>query len=237
MYEFISGFGIVILYFIICASSALLLRYFVHVPTEVFRKILHCILLGSLFCWILGFSSWWSAALSSFGFAVVVYPILAFLERFKGYSRLLTERKGGEIKRSLLVVFTMFTVVICVCWGYFGDRMLVLASVFAWGYGDAAAALVGKRFGRHGIKGKYVEGRKSLEGTISMFTVSFLCVLAILLVRGNMNWYGYIIVSVITAAVSAVVELYTPNGMDTITCPLAAMTVLLPLVYLFGGIV
>ena len=39
-----------------------------------------------------------------------------------------------------------------------------------------------------------------------------------------------------TAAVSAAVELYTPNGMDTITCPLAAMAVLLPLVALFGGI-
>ena len=39
----------------------------------------------------------------------------------------------------------------------------------------------------------------------------------------------------LAAAVSALVELYTPNGMDTFTCPMAAMAVLLPLVALFGG--
>jgi phytol kinase len=115
-----------------------------------------------------------------------------------------------------------------------GQRYLVVASVAAWGLGDAAAALVGKRFGRRYIEGKRVEGRKSLEGTIAMFVVSFLSVLAVLLARGSLEWYGYVPVSAATAVVSAVVELYTKGGMDTITCPLAAAAVLIPLTYLWG---
>ena len=236
MQEFVEGFLMIIVYFIICASLALLLRCFVRVPREVFRKILHFILLGSSFFWVFAFSTWWIAALSSLGFAIAIYPILSIMERFKGYSQLLTERKSGEIKKSLLIVFTMFALVITVCWGLVGDQLLVLACIFAWGFGDAAAALIGKRIGKRKLIGKYIEGKKTLEGTLAMFVVSFLSVLVILLIRGELDWYSYILISLVTAAVSAVTELYTSNGMDTITCPVASMIVLLPLMYLFGGI-
>jgi len=57
----------------------------------------------------------------------------------------------------------------------------VLASVLAWGLGDAAAALVGKRFGRHFVRGRLVEGCKSLEGTFAMFVVSFISVMIVLI--------------------------------------------------------
>jgi len=40
---------------------------------------------------------------------------------------------------------------------------------------------------------------------------------------------------VVTAAVCAVVELYTKAGMDTVTCPLAAAAVMIPLVGILGG--
>lgn len=126
-------------------------------------------------------------------FIAMVYPILVFAERIPGYSELLTERKRGEIKSSLVVVFSMFTVLICVCWGWLGERYLVIASVLAWGLGDAAAALIGKRFGKHYIEGKFVEGRKTLEGTLAMFVVSFVSVLIILLVQGSVEWYGGVV--------------------------------------------
>jgi len=57
------------------------------------------------------------------------------------------------------------------------------------------------------------------------------------LYRGGLPVYAYPVISAVTASVSAATELFTKNGMDTITCPLAAMIVLLPLVSLFGGIV
>ncbi len=234
--EFLIGFVILICYFVICASSALLIRKFIKVPNEVFRKILHLILLCSLFVWVFAFNTWWVAAIATIFFMALVYPILMFGERIKGYSELLTERKSGEIKNSLLIVFVMFAVMICICWGWLGDKMLVLTCVFAWGFGDGAAALVGKRFGKHFLEGKLIEGRKSLEGTFAMFVVSFISVMIVLLIRGGLKWYGYIPISVLAAAVCAVVELYTKGGFDTITCPFAAAAVIIPLVQLLGGV-
>lgn len=233
--EFLSGFIILIGYFVVCASCALLLRKLVKVPREVFRKILHLILLCSLLVLVYAFRTWWISALTAIVFVAMVFPILALAERIKGYSELLIERKRGEMKKSMIIVFGMFAALICLCWGWLGDKELVLVCVYAWGFGDAAAALTGKRFGRHFLEGKLIEGRKSVEGTFAMFVVSFLSVIILLLFRGGLHWYGYIPIAAITAAVCAVVELYTRHGFDTVTCPLAAAAVVIPLVQLWGG--
>ncbi|MBQ3011002.1 MAG: phosphatidate cytidylyltransferase [Oscillospiraceae bacterium] len=235
MAAFWTGLGLVCVYFVICASIGVVIRLCTAIPDEPFRKLLHLILLGSLPVWISVYKLWWMAALSALLFAAVVYPILAAAEHLRGYSHLLTERKDGELKKSLLIVFSMFAVVITVCWGLLDDRWLAVASVFAWGFGDAAAALVGKRFGRHKLRGRHIEGTKSVEGSVAMFAVSFLSVFVVMTVRGGMGVFGCVAAAYVTAAVAAVVELYSMSGNDTITCPLAAMAVLLPLTWLFGG--
>lgn len=50
-------------------------------------------------------------------FIAVVYPILSVAERWSGYSALLTERRGGEIKNRLFPVFTMFAILNALCRG------------------------------------------------------------------------------------------------------------------------
>ncbi|NLM11556.1 MAG: phosphatidate cytidylyltransferase [Clostridiaceae bacterium] len=232
--EFIRGYGLLLAYFVIAVIAALAIRRLT-IPKEVYRKTLHMILLCSVFVWVYAFNTWWISAIGTVVFVLMVYPILAIAERkIRVYSELLTERKPGEIKRSLVVAFFMFAVLICVCWGWLGEKYLVIASVLAWGLGDAAAALVGKRFGQHYIEGKLVEGRKSVEGTVAMFVVSFVAVLTVLLIHGSMKWYSYVPTAAITAAVCAIVELYTKGGMDTITCPLASAVILISLVHLWG---
>ena len=235
MHEFWMGLGGVCMYFAVAASVGIVIRLFTPIPNEPFRKLLHLILLGSLAVWVQVYDTWWMAALSAVLFAVAVYPLLALAEHLQGYSELLTERKTGELKRSLLIVFGMFAIVISVCWGWLNDRLLAVASVFAWGFGDAAAALVGKRFGRHKLRGRHIEGTKSVEGSAAMFIVSFVSVAAVLLLRGGMGAVGCVVTAYVTASVCTVVELYSMGGNDTITCPLAAMAMLLPLVHLFGG--
>lgn len=235
MIEFLQGFGILCGYFLICASAALLLRRFVRIPSEVFRKLLHIILLCSLFVWIYAFQTWWIASLAALVFISIVFPLLSLAEKLNCYSELLTERKSGEIKRSLVLVFSMFAVLNSICWGWLGERWLVLACICAWGFGDAAAALIGKKHGKHYLEGKLIEGRKSVEGTFAMFTVSLISVFIVLLINANVAWYISLIIAVLTAVVSSVVELYTRNGMDTITCPFSAAAVILPLLYLWGA--
>ena len=236
MHPILHGTLILILYFSIAASTALLCHYLFPIPKELFRKILHFILLGSFLVFIFAYPTWQSAALAAIVFELLVYPILAFFERYKGYSELTTERKHGELKNSLLLVFTMFAIVAAICWGIFDDKYLALASLYAWGIGDAFAALIGKQFGKHKIHAPRLDGKKSYEGTISMFLFSFITVTVILLCRGGLSILPCLIVSLLVASVAAATELYSKNGNDNIICPLSAMITLLPLVYLFGGL-
>ena len=236
MSVFLSGLGALLIYFVIAASTALLCRRAFVIPDELFRKILHCILLGSLIVFVFCYPVWWHSALSALGFAVVVYPFLAVAERIPGFSRFTTERKKGELKASLLLVFSMFALVIAICWGWLGDRWLVLTSIYAWGFGDAAAALVGKRWGRHKIHLGHADNHKSLEGSAAMFVTSLVSVAFLLVLRGGLNAAGYVIVPIVTALVSTIAELYSKGGYDTVVCPLSAMVVLLPMIHIFGGL-
>lgn len=113
MNEFFIGFFILITYYAVMATVAIILRLTLKIPNEVFRKILHFILLGSIFVFTFGFERWWASALSAVIFMVVVYPILYFAERFKNYSKTVTERKkGGTKKQSFSCFFHL-------CRGYF----------------------------------------------------------------------------------------------------------------------
>ena len=237
MQELLEGTKAVLTYFAIAASTALGARMLIRIPDELFRKILHCILLGSLPVFLFCFQTWWLAALEAVAFATIVYPLLAFLDRFPFFEKLTTERRHGELQHSLLLVFNMFAVVMAVCWGWLGDRFLAMASIFAWGFGDAAAALVGKPCGKHKIKWKYTDGKKSYEGSFAMLLTSFITVVVILTLRGGFSLPVTLIIALVVAFVSALAELSSKSGNDTVVCPLCAMAVLLPLVAVFGGFV
>lgn len=233
---FLEGFSVLLAYFAVAAFLALLARKLVAMPGELFRKALHSVLLFSLPVFLIAFTSWKLSALAALVFATLVYPLLAFGERFSSYSELLIQRSDGEIKRSLMLVFVMFAAIISICWGWLEDRALAAACIYAWGFGDGAAALVGKRFGRRFLQGKMIEGRKSLEGTLTMFAVSFLTVFTIMLLRGRLPWQYCFVIAAATAAVSAIVELFTLGGFDTLTCPMAAAAVIIPLTVFWGGV-
>lgn len=62
-----------------------------------------------------------------------------------------SERSPGELHKSLNASYLMFMLAVGVCWGRLGDRNLALAGIFAWGPGGAAAALVGRQYGKNKI--------------------------------------------------------------------------------------
>ena len=232
--EIIGGGLRIIEYAVIAAGLAFLLRLLVRVPDEVFRKLLHCIALGALIPFVFGFENWYCAVITAILLAVILFPVLTLADKIPGFSAFITERKRGELKISMVLFFTMYAIVITVCWGLLKDRYLVLASIYAWGFGDAAAALIGKRFGKTKIPLPHADRKKSIAGTNAMFFTSLISTAVILYFRGGMNTAGYIAVPFVTAVVAALAELYTPDGYDTITCPAAAMAVLIPLTRLFG---
>lgn len=225
-----------IIYFIIAVVIAFGCRILFTIPDEIFRKSLHFILLGSFLVFLVSYPTWQITAGAAIIFEVLVYPILKLAEHIKQYSSFTTERKKGELKASLMLVYTMFAVVVTVCWGFFDDKYLALASLYAWGIGDAFAALIGKKYGRHKIHAPGLDGKKSYEGTISMFLISFTTVFLILMVRGGLSTFACVITAILVGFVSAISELYSKNGNDTVICPICAMMALLPLVHFLGGL-
>ena len=235
MEEFLRGICVFAGYLIPAAVIMLTARRFLKIPDELFRKILHFILLGAYFPFLFAFGTWWISAGFAAGLMAVIYPILALAGRIPAFSSFVNERKKGEFKSSMLLALSMVVISVSVCWGLLGDRLLVLACVYAWGVGDAFAALVGKRFGRHKIRLPFADPRKSWEGSAAMFLCSAGSVLTVLLVRGAPEPGACLLIALAAAAVTTYVEFCTKGGLDTVTCPLAAMAVILPLTKLLGG--
>ena len=235
MQVFLSGVGITMLYIAIAAIIVMSARAILTIPDELFRKILHFVLLGAYIPLVFAFDAWWMATALALGMIVLFFPLLALLERIPHFSTFVNERKGGEFKSSMVLAIGMMAFSTAVCWGWLEDRYLVLASVYAWGVGDAFAALIGKRFGKHKIRWKYADSHKSVEGSSAMLIASFLSVLTVLLIRGGLPFGACVLIALPCAVVCTVAELCAKNGRDTVICPLCAMAVILPLTAIWGG--
>lgn len=235
MQEFLHGAAMIILYLIPMALLALTARKLIKIPDELFRKILHFILLGTYIPLIISFENGWMASGFSALFITVLYPLLTLAEKLPAFASFINQRRSGEIRNSMILAFSMMALSALVCWGFLGDRYLVLACVYAWGVGDAFAALIGKKFGRHKIKMKFADHKKSMEGSAAFLVTSSIAVWIVLLIRGGIGAFGCMLIAVAAATAAMFVELCTKDGYDTFTCPAAAMVVILPLIHLFGG--
>lgn len=235
MQEFWSGAGMTALYILVAAVLALGARKFLTIPDELFRKILHFILLGAYIPLVFGFQTWWMAAVFVVALIAVIFPILLAVSRWRAFSSFVVERRKGEFTGSMVLALSVMAFSVCICWGWMGDRYLVLACIYAWGVGDAFAALIGKRFGKHKIRWKNADGKKSVEGSMAMFVCSFGSVFAVLAVRGGLSVPVGLLIAFATGVCCTVAEFCTKNGWDTVVCPVTAMVVILPLVKLLGG--
>ena len=235
MQALLHGAGITVLYIIIAAGIMLSARLCLTIPDELFRKILHFILLGAYIPLVFAFEAWWMAAIFATSLIVILFPVLLLAEKIPMFSSFVNERKRGEFKSSMVLAVGMMAFSVTVCWGLFADKYLVLASIYAWGIGDGLAALVGKRFGKHKIKWKLADGKKSVEGSATMFLCSVVSVFAVLLIRGGIGTSLCFVIALLTAMVCTVAELCAKDGLDTVICPVSAMIVIIPMVTLLGG--
>lgn len=230
------GFGLFIGYFVVAALTALSIKTCFKVPLELFRKMLHIVITMSILPLLYLFSDWYMAIIAAFLLVLIMYPILALAERTSVFKRFAPERTSGEFKRSLVIVQLSFAILIFVFWGILGIdwQYVAVVSVMAWGFGDAAAALVGKTFGRRRISHRRIEGAKTVEGTQAMFAVAWLAIFFSLLLYAGQPWFTCLAVATLVAPVCAVVELFSSRGMDTLTVPLSAAFAILPLMSLLS---
>ena len=233
MQLFLYGVGITMLYIIVAVGVMLIARKYLTIPDELFRKILHFILLGAYIPLVCAFETWWMAAIFAIALIIILFPALSVAGKVPMFSSFVNERKKGEFKSSMVLALGMMAFSVIVCWGIFADKYLVLASIYAWGIGDALAALVGKRFGKHKIKWKPADSKKSVEGSLAMFLCSFISVFIVLLLRGGIGMPMCFSIALLAAVICTIAELCAKDGLDTVICPISAMIVIIPMVVLF----
>ena len=89
---------------------------------------------------------------------------------------------------------------------------------------DAAAAMVGMRYGAHQFGGP--GGRKTLEGSAAFCLVAFLCAYVPLLLRPEGGWAWPLLLAISLAALLTPVEAVSGSGLDNLTVPLPALLLL-----------
>lgn len=203
------------------------IRFLTKLPSFIFRKLLHIVAFSCVTLMILSAKSWQAAALTAVLLAVVIYPILAAFENASWFGKLFVQKSPGEIKKSLLLLFFMFAAMITVSWGFFGKPHLAAAAILMWGTGDAAAALVGIPYGKHKVRSRFTDGRKSWEGSLAMLAVSFISGMIVLSAARKMTLPHAVLSAGLGALLGTVTELVSPSEYDTVTVPAVIVTVLL----------
>lgn len=232
------GLGLFFGFLVAAALPPVMLKVHFRVPFEIMRKMLHMVITLSIFPLVTVFSRWYMAVLAAFLLVAIAYPLLGLVENASLYKRIAVERQCGEFKKSLVIVQSSMSLLICVFWGLLGPewKYIAVVAVMAWGFGDAAAALVGKNFGRRRIRHPRIEGTKTVEGTQAMFATAGLAVFLTLLVYAGQPWHVSLAVALLVAPVCAIVELFSNRGMDTLTVPISAGLTILPLMALFSSL-
>lgn len=220
-------------YIVPVAASLVVLHLVARIPREVFRKMLHMAAFTSTPV-IMAISRDWRVSVAVLlAFGVVVWPLLALLENRRWYDGLFVQRRTHEVRRSLLILFWGNAALVALCWGWMSAPHVVVASILMWGFGDAAAALIGKRWGRHHTQLPLADPQKTWEGTCAMWAVASVVGTVTLAALGTSAPLSATL-AVPTAAMGAYVELITGGGNDTITVPFAHAAALFALLALLG---
>ena len=220
-------FATLIIFIIPALAVLFAVRSILKPPSFVFRKLLHTAAFAGISIMILVSKSWAAAAITSGLLAVVIYPILVIAEKKPWFDKMFVQKFPGEIKKSMLLLFIMFTAVIAVSWGIFKRAELAAAAILMWGAGDAAAALIGIPFGNHKVRLPLTDGKKSWEGSIAMLLVSFIIGAFVLKLTPEITWQYALISAVIASFVGTATELFSPSEYDTVTVPVMIIAVLL----------
>ena len=208
------------------AIILIIVRFTTKVPDYIFRKLLHIVAFVSIVIMLLTAREWLAACISSIVFAAILFPVLWLLEKEPWYDKLFVQKGKGEVKISLILLFTMVAAMTAFAWGFLGHRYIAVSAALMWGVGDAFAAIIGIRFGRHIISWKISDGRKTWEGSLAMLISSFICGIAVMVCASPLPWYLCIAIVLPAAAACAFIELVSRKGTDTVTVPVTATVML-----------
>ncbi len=186
------------------------------------------------------FEVWWRAVLSCVVLVVVAFPLLYVLEKTEWYKKAMTDRleDGGELRESLVLVQISFIVMFVVFWGILGEayKPVIATATVTWGFGDAAAALLGKRFGKTTVKVIGVDGKKTFFGSNAMTIVSFVALFLMLLLYAGHPWILSLLTAMLAAPFVSALELFSKKGFDTVVVPIGCAVFLTLMILLYQAV-
>lgn len=197
------------------------LRLLLKVRADYTRKLVH---IGAGM-WVWGeyflFDTWWAAMIPFASFIVLNY--------ISYRTRLVRSVETGEGAGT--VYFALSVTLLTILWPL-GLAYAAIGGVMAMTWGDAAAALVGRAFGRHRylVYRAAIGSLRSLEGSLAMFVLSFVSIGVTLLlfaasysVNSLLTITGFALLAAICASI---IEAVTPFGLDNISVPILTAGIL-----------
>ena len=182
--------------------------------TEFTRKFIH-IAVGT---WALGtvllFQRW--------SFAII--PPLSFVAlNYISYRREIFKAVETGEKGNLGTVYfpISFAFIICLFWT---RPNLLVASLMPMTWGDALAAILGRRYGQR--KYSVLAFTRSMEGSLAMFLFSWLSTFLALLLLPPLGWQTSLLYSLGLAVFATLVEALSPWHIDNLTVPLLSAALL-----------
>ncbi|MBM4464817.1 MAG: phosphatidate cytidylyltransferase [Chloroflexi bacterium] len=191
--------------------------------TEFTRKLTHIGVGMWAFGTVLLFQHWYFAIVPPLSFVLLNYI------SYRG--QIFKSVELGEKGNLGTVYFPIsFAIIICLFW----DRPnLLVASLMPMTWGDALAAILGRRYGQR--KYSMLGSTRSVEGSLAMFLFSWLSVFLALLLLSPLSplaggdggrWQASLLYALAVAVFATLVEALSPWHMDNLTVPLLAAALL-----------
>jgi len=188
-----------------------------NISSKTSRKFLH-VMIGNLPFIIPFFTLWIFPTLVAAPFILVTFlataysPLKSANKRLRGLSEITEE--GHQW--GLVFYAISYT---CLAFLFAQKSYVMAAGILPMAYGDAAASIIGEKFGRHKYR---LVAKKSFEGSAAMFLVTLASMAAGLTFFSAI--YGFSFLSKVPAllsatAVATLVEGFSPMGFDNLMVP------------------
>jgi len=182
--------------------------------TEFTRKLIHVAVGMWAFGTVLLFQHWYFAIIPPLSFVVLNY--------ISHRGEIFRSVETGEKGNLGTVYFPIsFAIIICLFW----ERPnLLVASLMPMTWGDALAAILGRRYGQR--KYSFLGTTRSVEGSLAMFIFGWLSVFLALLLMPPLGWQTSLLYSLAVAVFATLVEALSPWHIDNLTVPLLSAALL-----------
>ena len=201
--------GLSFVYVLAVVGLAEWLRRSGRISFDLSRKIIHIGIGTWILPTVLLFHSRWAAATPP-----AIFVLLNLLSLRGKWSQAMDAEAGANLGTVLFPL--SFVLLLLTLWDAAAGKAAIAAGLLSLAWGDAAAALIGLRWGRH----RYRVGKshRSLEGSAAMFVFSSLAVA----VAGSLAGpHPYTLVSIArAAALATLLEAASRRGTDNLLVPL-----------------